>query len=246
MYTCNITGKKFNLEAGEKNREGGLAFGYNCRFRAVTFLLTKMLHHNVEILSKILINKDIKGLGMSDSAWSVLCEEKYDYVNTFHNFEPKLDIYDEHDVEKFNNLDFIISSDVFQFLLPYPDIQIAFNNLYKMLKPNGFIVFSVPFVYGDHQEYYPNLYDYKIVNHDDENLLVNTTKNGEYEVFNNLKFSGGDDIKLEMRMFTKSSLIQYLSDADFIDIEFHEPDEDMNKFGIFWDNICSLIITARK
>lgn len=246
MYTCNITGKKFNLTAKDKNREGGLMFGYNCRFRAISFLLTKMLYGKFKILSKVPINKKIKGIGMSDSSWSTICEEKYDYVNTFSNKEPKLDIYDNKDVAKFNNLDFIISSDVFQFLSPYPNIQTAFNNLYKMLKPNGFIVFSVPFVYGDHQEYYPNLYDYKIVEHDDEDVLVNTTENGEHEVFNNLKFSGGDKTKLEMRLFTKASLIKYLCDADFIDIELHEIDEDMNKCGIFWENTCSLIITARK
>jgi SAM-dependent methyltransferase len=246
MYTCNITGKKFNLIEEEKNREGGLVFGYNCRFRAISYLFTKMLYQEVKILSKVPINKKIRGIGMRDSSWSTICEEKYDYVNTFSDKETKLDIYDKADVDKFDNLDFIISSDVFQFLSPYPNIQIAFNNLYKMLKPSGFLVFSVPFVYGEHQEYYPNLYDYKIVKHDDENVLVNTTRDGEHEVYNNLKFSGGGGKDLEMRMFTKKSLIKYLCDANFTDIEFHEPDEEMNKYGIFWENSCSLIITARK
>jgi hypothetical protein len=82
--------------------------------------------------------------------------------------------------------------------------------------------------------------------HDDETILVNTTINDKNEIFNDLKFHGDNNTKLEMRMFTKSSLIKYLCDAGFIDIEFYEPDEDMNKCGIFWDNICSLVITARK
>jgi hypothetical protein len=246
MYTCNITGKKFNLEAKDKNREGGLAFEYNCRFRAICYLLTKMLYDKIKIFVKVPINKKIKGIGMSDSFWATICEEKYDYINTFHNREPKLDIYDNTDVAKFDNLDFIISSDVFQFLSPRPNIQTAFDNVYTMLKPNGFIVFSVPFVYGNHQEYYPNLHDYKIMTHDDETILVNTTINDKNEIFNDLKFHGDNNTKLEMRMFTKSSLIKYLCDAGFIDIEFYEPDEDMNKCGIFWDNICSLVITARK
>ena len=246
MYTCNITGKKFDLKNEDKHREGGLAFGYNCRFRAISYLLTKMLYNEVKILTKIPINKKIKGIGMSDSSWANICAEKFDYKNTFYHKEPKLDIYNDDDVQKYTNLDFIISSDIFQFIKPYPNIQLTFDNMNKMLKPNGFIVFSVPFIYGEHQEHYPNLYDYKIIKHDNEFVLVNTTKDGENEVFNNLKFYGENNTKLEMRMFTKESLIKYLWDAGFVEIEFHDPDEDMNKYGIFWDNICSLIITARK
>jgi SAM-dependent methyltransferase len=63
-------------------------------------------------------------------------------------------------IKKYDNLDFIICSDIFQFISPYPNLQYAFNNLYKILKPNGFVIFSVPFIYGQHNEYYPNLYDY--------------------------------------------------------------------------------------
>lgn len=246
MYTCNITGKKFDLKVEDKHREGGLSFGYNCRFRAICYLLTKMLYNEAKILTKVPINRNIKGLGISDSSWSELCSEKYDYINTSHNKEPKLDIYEKKDVDKYINYDFIICSDIFQFISPYPNLQLAFNNLYTMLKPNGFIVFSVPFIYGKHIEYYPNLYEYKIIERDDEKVLVNTTIDKKIEYFEDLKFHGQNHTKLEKRMFTKSSLIKYFYDAGFIDIEFHEPDEDMNKYGIFWDNICSLIITARK
>jgi SAM-dependent methyltransferase len=247
MYTCNITGKKFDIKKNDRNREGGLAFGNNCRFRGISYLLTKMLYDEVKILTKVPINKKIKGIGMSDSSWADICAEKFNYINTYYHMEPKLDIHNKDDVQKYNDLNFIISSDVFEHINPYPNLQNAFNNMYDMLKPNGFIVFSVPFIYGDHKEHYPNLYDYKIIkNNDGEYILVNTTIDGNAEIFDNLVFHGGPGNTLEMRMFTKSSLIKYLCDAGFIDIEFHEPDEDMNKYGIFWENICSLIITARK
>lgn len=246
MYTCNITGKKFDLEEKDKQREGGLMYGYNCRFRAICYLLTKILYNEVKILAKVPINKKIKGLGMSDSSWADVCKEKFNYINTYNDKEPILNIYNKNDVNKYKDYDFIICSDIFQFINPYPNLQEAFDNLYKMLKRGGTIIFSVPFIYGEHKEYYPNLYNYKIIDRDDEKVLINTTIDKKTEYFEDLKFHGANNTKLEKRMFTKSSLIKYFVDAGFMDIEFHEPDEDMNKYGIFWDNICSQMITALK
>jgi SAM-dependent methyltransferase len=71
-----------------------------------------------------------------------------------------------------NNLDFIISSDVFEHINPLPSIQIAFNNLYKMLKNGGTLIFSVPYNHGEHREHYPNLYNYKIEQVNNEYLLI--------------------------------------------------------------------------
>ena len=55
---------------------------------------------------------------------------------------------------------------------------------------------------------------------------------------------------LEMRIFSKTSLINFFESAGFTDIVFHKIDDDMKKYGIFWANndICenSLIITAKK
>jgi SAM-dependent methyltransferase len=246
MYTCNITGKIFDLTENEKHREGGSIFGYNSRFRAICYLLSKMLYDDIKILSKVPVNKKIKGIGMSDSSWAKICEEKYNYINTYYHMQPKLDIHNKNDVNKYNNLDFIISSDVFEHIDPYPNLQQAFNNLYNMLKPSGFIIFSVPFTYGEHIEHYPNLYDYEIIKNDNNYELINKTLDGKFEHFNNLVFHGGPGNTLEMRIFSKKSLTEYLLYAGFVNIQFHEIDEDMKKYGIFWENKCSLIITAKK
>ena len=40
--------------------------------------------------------------------------------------------------------------------------QTAFNNLFKMLKTGGHIIFSVPFIYDNYYEHFPSLYDYSI------------------------------------------------------------------------------------
>jgi hypothetical protein len=55
---------------------------------------------------------------------------------------------------------------------------------------------------------------------------------------------------LEMRVFSKKSIISFLEKSGFIDIIFYDITEDMNKYGIFWSkygvNDCSLIISAKK
>ncbi len=73
--------------------------------------------------------------------------KKFNYVNTFYHTEPFLDIYNNEHVSRHYNLDFIISFDVFEHISPYPNIQTAFNNLFKMLKTGRYIIFSVPFIY---------------------------------------------------------------------------------------------------
>ncbi len=170
------------------------------------------------------------------------------YINTFYHTEPLLDIHNKNDISKYNDLDFIISSDVFEHIDPFPSLQNAFDNMYIMLKKGGFIVFSVPFWYDTHLEHYPNLYNYKIIKEENSNnyILLNTTIDGKNEYYNNLIFHGGPGSTLEMRIFSFDKLNENLKNAGFNNIIFHKPDEDMKKYGIFWENEHSLIITAKK
>lgn len=251
MYQCNITGKFFDLNDHEKTREDGIRFGYNCRFRAICFVLSKMLFHKVQILETIKEQKHIKGIGMSDSGWTEICRQKFDYVNTFYHQEPLLDIYNLEHVNQYSNLDFIISSEVFEHISPHPGIQYAFDHLYKMLKIGGFIVFSVPFSYEKHLEHYPSLHDYEIIKtNDNKYRLKNKTLQGHTEYFDDLVFHGGPGEVLEMRVFSKTSIIYHLEQSGFKDIKFYSIDQEMNQYGIFWspenDNQCSLIISAKK
>ena len=232
----------------KKIEKVGLFNGYNIRFRAICYVLSLKLFNKIYILKDIVSNKNIRGIGMSDSSWSNICAEKFNYVNTYYHTSPFLDIYNDLHVNMYSNLDFIISSDVFEHINPYPGIQIAFDNMYKMLKKDGFIVFSVPFTYLEHKEHYPSLYRYEIKNENNKYLLYNITKDEKEEIFNNLVFHGGPGSTLEMRVYSHDSLMKYLSNAGFKNITFYDPEEytDMKKYGIFWENKCSLIISATK
>jgi hypothetical protein len=248
MYTCNITGNKFDLNEDEKNREGGTRFGHNVRFRAICYVLSKMLYDDIRIITNLETNKNIKGIGMSDSGWADICSKKFNYINTFYHKKPLLDIYDDNHINNYSNLDFIISSDVFEHINPFPNLQKAFDNLYKMLKFNGFIVFSVPFWYDEYKEHYPSLYNYEIKKENNEYILYNTTIDGKQEIFKNLVFHGGPGSTLEMRIFSHDVLINYFKNAGFKNIKLYDPNQykDMNKYGIFWENNHSLIISATK
>ena len=249
-YICNITGQQFNLDENEKDRELAIRFGFNSRFRAICYIFCKLFYGECKILDTIEENKNLKGIGMSDSGWANMFEKKFNYINTFYHTSPYLDIYNLDHVNKYTDLDFIISSDVFEHINPYPSIQLAFNNLYKMLNNGGHLIFSVPYTHDEHKEHYPNLYNYKIKNENDKYVLYNTTIYKKKEVFNNLCFHGGPGNILEMRVFSQKSITKFLLAAGFTDIVFHDIDTDMNKYGIFWckDNInkCSLIISAKK
>jgi hypothetical protein len=252
-FICNINGKRFDLVENEKSRESCVRFGYNSRFRAICYVLSKLLFNEVKIMASIEKNKMVKGIGMSDSGWASICEDKFNYINTFYHKEPFLDIYDPDHVNNYKNLDFIISSDVFEHISPFPNIQLAFNNLYKMLKNRGFIVFSVPFSYDKHIEHYPSLYKYEIKNIDGIYKLFNITIEGKEEIYENLCFHGGPGSTLEMRLYSRDSIMQYLKNAGFDEIIFYDITDDMNKYGIFWatDNNdwtskCSVIVSAKK
>jgi hypothetical protein len=119
-----------------------------------------------------------------------------------------------------------------------------------MLKNGGHLIFSVPYTNRQHEEHFPNLYNYEIVKENNEYVLHNTTIDGNKEVFNNLTFHDGPGNNLEMRVFSRNTLMTFLDQSGFYDITFHEITEDMNEYGIFWskynDTNSSLIISAKK
>jgi hypothetical protein len=249
-FICNITGYSYFMTDNEKSRDGIAKLGFNSRLRAICYVFCKIFYGKCKIMNNLKKNKNLTGIGMSDFGWDKVFKKKFNYTNTFYHQAPYLDIYNNEHVKKYSNLDFIISSDVFEHINPYPSLQIAFNNLFKMLKCGGYVIFSVPYTHGEHKEHFPNLYNYKIKNKNGEYVLHNTTINNDIEIFKNLCFHGGQGNVLEMRIFSKKSLILFFETAGFIDITFHEINADMNKYGIFWDkdntNNFSLIITAKK
>ena len=80
---------------------------------------------------------------------------KFDYINTFYDREPRIDITEPHP-DRHGTYDFILSSDVFEHIgVP---VERAFDEVYKLLKPHGVLCLTVPFSLKEQTvEHFPEL-----------------------------------------------------------------------------------------
>ena len=125
--------------------------------------------------------------------------------NTFHNREPRFDIANPP-ADDSGKYDFLLSSEVFEHVLP--PAGAPFQNAFRVLKPHGFLVFTVPYSLElSMAEHFPDLHDFGLASLRDRVLLINRTRDGATQVFDNLVFHrDGSGTALEMREFSEASL----------------------------------------
>jgi SAM-dependent methyltransferase len=166
-----------------------------------------------------------------------------DFRNTFLDAEPQFDLLQPGPAD-LASYDFVISSEVFEHIAP--PIQPAFDNLARLLRPNGFVIFTVPWrPDGPTQEHFPNLYDWRILDRQTSPVLVNRTRTEAVERFEDLAFHGGPGQTLEMRFFSRDGLTLCLTQAGFTEIAFSRL-EEKPEFGIVWEGDYSVGLIARK
>jgi len=244
-FLCNICGFP-NVSSRKKltREDNSCRFcKSNVRFRTVIEALSQSLYGKSRILPLFPKSKEIRGLGMSDwLGYASRLERKFDYTNTYFHTEPRLDITRVPN-ELAAKFDFLISSDVFEHIVS--PISAAFENAYKLLKPGGALVLTVPFVpNGATQEHFTDLHQFEIVDDGTKQRLRNVSKHGEIQWFENLVFHGGPGATLEMRLFSYPSLLSELHRAGFDEIRtFQEP---VPLFGIPYAGLSSFPITARR
>jgi len=246
-FQCNICGNFCQSPLSNLGREipSCPVCGSTVRMRSIIHILSTELFGESIILPEFPYNNNITGIGMSDwFGYATPLAKKLAYINTYYHQEPKLDI---KSIEKTleNKFDFIISSDVFEHI--EPQISIAFSNLFRLLKDGGVTVFTVPYILDGEEtaEHFPDLYNYSIEKKSDgQFFLKNSTKGGCVQIFDNLVFHGGEGFTIEMRLFSKRSLINCFIQAGFKNIKIY--DEPVLKYGIFWNESWSLPLSARK
>ena len=197
------------------------------------------------LLPQFPVRKDLKGLGLTDvENYASKLEAKFDYVNTFFHREPRLDIASPDIASaRLRAYDFIISSDVFEHVVP--PVRAAFEHVHLMLKPGGLLVLTVPYgLQAETIEHFPELHQFKVVKADGIYELHNVTKSGAQQTFHNLVFHGGPGSTLEMRVFCYSDLLTLLKGTGFADITVHNTPDF--RHGIWWPQPWSFPITARK
>jgi len=186
-------------------------------------------------------DKAIRGKGMSDwPGYAVPLSRKLGYENTFHHQEPYIDITNVPQ-SAFGTLDFLIASDVYEHV--QPPVRVAFENAYRLLKPGGAFVFSVPYVLdGTTIEHFPELHEFEMKNEDGRWVLHNVTRDGRRQTFAELNFPGGPGETLEMRIFSLPDLLTLLKTAGFAKAQVLEQDD--LRYGIHWPCRWSLPMVA--
>jgi hypothetical protein len=187
--------------------------------------------------------KGLRGFGMSDPPnLARELEKKFDYTNTFYHQPPTIDITNPAETE-WGRYDFIVSSEVMEHVPP--PVESAFANLYRLLKPNGVLLLTVPYgIDMQPKEHFPELHQHALATVGGKTVLVNRRRDGSTEVFEDLCFHGGDGSTLELRVFTEDTLKSILKGAGFDEVRIAS--EDIPEFGVEHSETWSLPIVARK
>lgn len=247
VWRCNICGQACDTTLEQLGRETPAcpSCRSTVRMRAIIHLLSVELFGESLLLADFPRRPDLRGIGLSD--WEVYAAplaQKLNYTNTYYHKEPRLDIATPAlDPALEGTLDFLISTDVFEHVAP--PVDVAFDNVARLLKPGGLFVFSVPYgLGGSTREHFPELFEYEIVREGERRRLRNRTRDGREQVFESLVFHGGEGETLEMRFFAEADLLAALARVGLGSVKiFRQP---YLAHGIYWHHPWSLPLTARR
>lgn len=245
-FNCNICGRACACEPSRLDREVASCegCGSTLRMRAIIGLLTRELFGELCPIEQLPVRKDIRGVGLSD--WDEYARRLagvVDYTNTYYHQAPRLDITRIGD-DIAGSCDFIISTDVFEHVLP--PVSRAFAGAHRLLKPGGLLVLTVPYAleFSHTREHFPDLHEWTLEGDVFTGFrLRNRRKDGVEEVFDQLVFHGGPGSTLEMRLFSRDSLLAELRAAGFREVRI--ADEDLPEIGVHWPCRWSLPVLAR-
>jgi len=246
-FACNICGEACLVPTDQLQREVASCEGCGStpRVRAIIRALSLELFGQSLALPDFPPNQGMTGLGMTDSeSYAAALAKKFWYTNTYYHREPRLDISEpELPGSLMQSKDFIISSEIFEHVVP--PVRRAFENTFRMLKPGGIFVLTVPYGTGTETiEHFPDLHDFTIIEKNGSHWLKNVTRSGEVQEFHDLVFHGGPGSTLEMRVFAEAALLKHLAEAGFEAITVHRTPDLAH--GIFWPEPWAFPLSARR
>ena len=243
-FLCNICSQKNDVPLEELTRETPTCSGCgsSVRYRSLMHQLSLALFEMPLALRDFPLSKEIRGLGTSD--WEPFAKQlaqKLCYINTYYDSDPFLDLKKPSE-DWHGKHDFVICSEVLEHI--DPPVQRAFEGLFSLLRPGGVAILTVPFqIDAETVEHFPELHQWALCPLGDRMILVNTTKKGTLQVFDNLTFHGGRGSTLEMRIFGENDFLAGLQNSGF---ETHVVREAYLDFGIHWAVNWSLPVIARR
>ena len=247
FFRCNVCGDHGCADMQHLGREtpSCLNCGSTPRIRGIVRALSLTLLGSNELLPDFPVRRELNGWGMTDPpALATRLAEKFSYANTFYHCEPRVDISaSEQPLEWIGKADFIISSEVFEHIVP--PVRRAFENVYRLLAPGGVFILTAPFANIEATiEHFPDLHDFEVIERDRQYVLRNITVDGRAQEWSDLRFHGGPGSTLEMRIFAKSDLIDHLQATGFSDVTVYDTPDFAH--GIWWPEPWSFVISARK
>lgn len=245
-FRCNLCGHDNSAPANSKHREllNCEQCGSSARVRGVVYALQRdILRDTGTPLREAPPQKRLRGVGMSDwTGYASDLDRIFDYTNTFYHQEPSLDVTDVASAGKYQDLDFVISSDVLEHVVA--PVSQALKNIRGMMRDDGLFILTAPYVEGyESIEHFPHLHDFRIVPGDGGYLLENWTANNLHERFEHLIFHGGPGSTLEMRMFGEGDLLNLLKYAGF-KCEILEP--RIESIGYIWDDCVENLLYGNR
>jgi len=214
----------------------------NVRFRWIVHGVSETLLGTSLPLKRFPVRKDIHGIGLSDwDGYAATLARCFSYTNTFFHTEPLLDISNIPEASQ-GLYDFIIATEVLEHVVPPVDVALA--NLFRLLKPGGVAIVTVPWFGEVTQEHYPDLFDYRVVESGGKWQVHNRTRDGRTQIFDNPCFHGGPGATLEMRLFSGSDLVHRLEKVGFEKVEICRP--TLREYGIVFQETWSLPMIAYK
>jgi SAM-dependent methyltransferase len=173
------------------------------------------LHLPWNPIKKQNVNWSINILGIGDDVnLSIALSQKYSYTNTHFDKFPKLDIRTPP-VDLIDFCDVVICSDVLEHV--DKNVELAIKGIYKILKPGGFAIISVPINTGidKNLEYFPDLDTWEVSG----NYIKWINTMGETNVDKSPEWHGGRGQTLAFRQWSAKELVDDLTMAGFHDIE---------------------------
>lgn len=246
VFQCNVCGAtcQFPLEKLDRETDSCARCRSTPRIRAIVDILARHLIGRSMPLPQFPDHAPLRGIGLTDSEnYASRLAEKFDYQNTYLHQEPQFDIIAPLSSDRLGAYDFVIASEIFEHVPP--PVSRAFENACRLLKPGGLFVMTVP--YGTQQEtveHFPELNEFTISEADGTHILINRTRQGAVQRYDQLVFHGGPGSTLEMRIFSQPDLAQHFADAGFAEVTFYR--DPVLRYGIDWPQSWSRPITARK
>jgi len=201
--------------------------GLNSRQRAILFAAQRTAKRG------FFRKKDLSIVGVSDGT-PIESAFKVRFGSIYKNFEfhtePFLDITKVDDFLE-SSADIVTCSEVLEHV--QPPIDGAFIGLYKLLKPGGWLILSVPHRGADanHEEHFPVMTNSELLN-EPIRMLRGIDHQGNEREFTALIFHGGAGATLEYRLFSESSLRSNLENSGFKNIQTQS---DKRFIGCTWE-----------